>query len=60
MSGLIEIENQEIMIFVEHAIAELSKRKRRTMVDESVDESHLGGLVSHGLFSSSLLAPNGA
>jgi hypothetical protein len=48
VSRLVEIENQVVVLLFEHTLAEFSKRKRRTVIDESIDDSHECGLISHG------------
>jgi len=37
VSGLVEVENQVVVVLSKQAGTELSKRKRRTVVDESID-----------------------
>jgi hypothetical protein len=49
VSGLVEVENQVVILFFKHTSAELSKRKRRTVIDESIDKSHSCGLIIHEL-----------
>jgi hypothetical protein len=47
--GLVEVEDQAVTLFFKHASAQLSKRKRRTVIDESIDDSHRRGLLTHEL-----------
>jgi hypothetical protein len=40
VSGLVEVEDQVVMLCIKHRRAELAKRKRRTVIDEAIDNSH--------------------